>query len=95
MKKQEVEEVEQAISAVKKEEIQKQSYNRFKDLQKRFAKQFMYHRNQHYGQNKVKVQCKITYIPFEARLDRTSFELMIRETKPQNLILLNATEKQT
>jgi hypothetical protein len=55
----------------------------------------MYHRNQHYGQNKVKVQCKITYIPFEARLDRTSFELMIRETKPQNLILLNATEKQT
>ena len=38
MKKQEVEQVEQAISAVKKEEIQKQSYNRFKDLQRRFAK---------------------------------------------------------
>ena len=56
----------------------------------------MYHRSQHYGgQSKVKVQCKITYIPFEARLDRTSFELMVRETKPQNLILLNATVKQT
>lgn len=31
MKKQEVEEVEQAISAVKKEEIQKHAYNRFKE----------------------------------------------------------------
>ena len=38
--------------------------------------------------------CRVSYIPFEARLDRVSFELTLRETKPQNIILLNASKRQ-
>lgn len=38
----EEEEVQLAITIVQKEERQKQSYNRFKDLQERFSRQFEY-----------------------------------------------------
>lgn len=103
--KQEVAEVQQAITAVKKEERQRETYNRFKEyaklihnlcsLQRRFSKQFLYHRDINYGQpNKVPVLCRVSYISFEARLDRVSFELTLRETKPQNIILLNASKRQ-
>ena len=40
------------------------------------------------------VNCKVSYIPFEARIDRTSFEVILRETKPNNLVMINCSARQ-
>jgi hypothetical protein len=36
----------------------------------------------------------VSYIPFEARLDRTAFEVILRETKPLHLLLINCSKRQ-
>ncbi|TNV72366.1 hypothetical protein FGO68_gene9135 [Halteria grandinella] len=84
-------EVQLAITIVQKEERQKQSYNRFKDLQERFSRGFEYSVMREKAS--AAVTCRVSYIPFEARIDRTAFELIVRETKPQNIIIINSNAK--
>jgi len=84
-------EVQLAVAIVQKEERQKQSYNRFKDLQERFSRQFEYSVMREKANTAV--TCRVSYIPFEARIDRTAFELIVRQTKPQNIIIINSNSK--
>ena len=37
----------------------------------------------------VKILCKSSYLPMEARIDRISFELLLAKTKSKNIVLVN------
>jgi len=37
------------------------------------------------------VDCEVSYIPFEARIDKVSFELMLRKAMPKNIIVVNTS----
>ena len=41
----------------------------------------------------VQVLCNTAYIHFEGRIDKKSFQIMINETRPKNLIIVNASQK--
>lgn len=41
----------------------------------------------------VVIECQTAYIPFEGRIDKKSFQIMLSETRPKNLIIVNASEK--
>jgi len=41
----------------------------------------------------IAVECDIAYIIFEGRIDKVSFQIMLNETRPKNLIVVNASEK--
>ena len=38
------------------------------------------------------IKCKACYLPMEARMDRVSFELLMRKTQPKNLVLVNGSD---
>ncbi|CDW72718.1 cleavage and polyadenylation specificity factor subunit 2-like [Stylonychia lemnae] len=85
----EVAEVQQAFNNVLNEGKNIKIYNRFKDLQKRYGKNFLYNTQE----TQFQIKCKISYIPFEARIDKTSFELMLRQIQPKQLIVINSSRK--
>ncbi len=37
----------------------------------------------------MEVRCAVSYVPFEARMDKVSFELMLIKTQPKQLIAFN------
>lgn len=39
----------------------------------------------------VFVKCKVSYLPFEARIDKVTFELLVAKTRPKDLIIINAS----
>lgn len=41
----------------------------------------------------VAIDCQTAYIPFEGRIDKKSFQIMLCETRPKNLIIVNASNK--
>lgn len=41
----------------------------------------------------VTIECKTCYIPFEGRIDKNSFQIILSETRPKNLIIVNASSK--
>lgn len=45
-----------------------------------------------YVDEHVSINCKTAYIPFEGRIDKKSFQIMLTETRPKNLIVVNASE---
>ncbi len=44
-------------------------------------------------ETEVEVKCGVCYIPFEGRMDRVSFELMLMKAHPKELIIINTTGK--
>ena len=40
----------------------------------------------------VVVRCELTYLPMDARIDRVSFENLMKEVQPRVLILVNGYE---
>ncbi|CAI2385550.1 unnamed protein product [Moneuplotes crassus] len=46
----------------------------------------------HYTDEHVSIDCKTAYIPFEGRIDKKSFQIMLSETRPKNLIVVNASQ---
>ena len=79
--------MEQAETKVIEEKAHIESYNRFKDLQSQYSKQFTYLGKDRMVQ--VEIKCRSCYLPLEARLDRDSFEQLLVKTKPKNLVLIN------
>lgn len=41
----------------------------------------------------INIACKIEYINFEGRIDKKSFQIMINETRPKNLIIVDVSLK--
>ena len=41
----------------------------------------------------VTIKCAVSYLPFEARMDRVTFELFLLKTQPQKLLLINGPKK--
>jgi hypothetical protein len=73
MNAQEREENKQAVSNVITEKAHIESYNRFRELQKIYSQAFNYSTQR----QEVFVRCQTSYLPFECRIDRISFELLL------------------
>lgn len=73
MTAQEREENKQAVSNVITEKAHIESYNRFRELQKQYSQTFNYS----VSRTEVYVRCQICYLPFESRIDKISFELLL------------------
>lgn len=43
----------------------------------------------------LSIECQTAYIPFEGRIDKKSFQIMLCETRPKNIIIVNASEKKS
>ena len=82
--KQQEEERNKALDTAKKERAQIEAYNRFTELQKEYGQQFKYQFNNY----ELKIACRVSYLPFEARFDKETFELFIRTTAPKELLLV-------
>jgi hypothetical protein len=41
----------------------------------------------------IPIECQTAYIPFEGRIDKRSFQIILSETRPKNLIIVNASTK--
>lgn len=87
MNAQEREENKQAVSNVITEKAHIESYNRFKELQKQYSQPFNYSSSK----AEVYVHCQVSYLPYECRIDKVSFELMLLQTQPKNLVILNSS----
>ena len=48
-----------------------------------------------YARRRVMIEprCEIVYIPFEGRIDRVSFEIMLSKVNPKKLIIVNASAR--
>jgi len=78
-------EVQQIQEKVQQEQTEIQNYNRFKEIQIDYAKEFFYSETPML----LKYECSVSFIPFEARMDKTSYELILDHVKPKNLICIN------
>ena len=67
------EENKQAVTNVITENAHIESYNRFRELQKQYSHTFNYSMTK----SDVFVRCQTSYLPFEFRIDRVSFELLL------------------
>jgi len=63
-----------------------ETYNRFKDLQRRYALPFEYSSKP----TDVEINCAVSYLPFEGRIDRVTFELLLHKAQPKELIMINS-----
>ena len=77
--------MQKAVTNVIEEKAHLEQYNRFKELQEIYSQTFMYDRRE----VEVIVRCKATYYPMEAKIDRESFENMLKIIQPRVLILVN------
>ena len=46
-----------------------------------------------YFDEQILIECQIAYIPFEGRIDKKSFQIILSETRPKNLIIVNSSPK--
>ena len=61
-----------------------EAYNRFKLLQSEYGREFKYS----LFNQEIKINCKSCYLPFEARMDKETYELFMLQTLPKDLILI-------
>jgi hypothetical protein len=38
----------------------------------------------------VEINCAVSYLPFEGRIDRVTFELLLHKAQPKELIMINS-----
>lgn len=86
LNEEEREEMEQAVASKKAETAHLQTYNRFKDLQKEYSQPFDYKSKN----MDISIKCSVSYLPFEGRIDRVTFELLLFQTGVKNLIMINS-----
>jgi hypothetical protein len=88
-----------AMDLAKKEKAQIEAYNRFTELQTEYGQQFTYQhssfelRTKHAPQTNrshktIDMNCQVSYLPFEGRFDKESFELFLRSTVPKELLMI-------
>ena len=74
-------------AAVSEEDDQPQ-VNRLRELQAEYDQDSFQYLLQ---KAELRVNCQMCYLPFEARIDKMSFELFLQEALPRELLLLGNT----
>lgn len=61
----------------------------YADIKEHFdSYKYLYHPSEEH----VSINCQTAYIPFEGRIDKKSFQIILSETRPKNLIVVNASQ---